>query len=133
MPKRPRRSTMVPLPHTGHGTPVLFLASVAASFFTYLHFGYSEQATKRPKRPSRSINFPSLHFGQCSPISFGGSISFPSIVRAPAHSGNREQLKNFPFFPNLITILLPHTGHRSPPGASPNVVNFSMSSFASTS
>src|SRR3989344_5916084 len=100
---------MVPLPHTGHGTPVLFLASVAASFFTY------------------------LHFGQCSPISFGGSISFPSIVRAPAHSGNREQLKNFPFFPNFITILLSHTGHRSPPGASPNVVNFSMSSFDRTS
>src|SRR3989344_5244724 len=38
-PKRPRRSTISPVLHTGHATPVFAFAASVGSCFTNLHFG----------------------------------------------------------------------------------------------
>src|SRR3989344_1302666 len=131
MPKRPRRSVILPLPHEGQ---VMSVEGAAfSSFLMNLHFGKLEQAMNFPNLPSRSISLPSLHLGHASPVSLGGSTTLPSSVRAPSHSGKREQLKNLPLRASLITIDAPHLGHTVPSGASPILVTLSIVSLLFTS
>lgn len=131
MPKRPRRSIISAFLQTGQMTPLETMDF--SSVLMNLHLGKLEQAMKEPNLPSRVMSLPSLQSGQASPVSFGGSRSFPSAVRAPSHSGKREQEKKVPLRASLMTIGLLHLGHLVPLGASPILVTLSTLSLLFTS
>src|SRR3989344_3861950 len=109
--------------------PVEFALVCSSSFLINLHFGKREQAVNIPNLPSRVTRLPLPHLGHNSPVSLGPSSSFPSMVRAPWHSGNLSQDRNLPLLPSLMIILDLQTGHFKSLGASPRLVTLSIFSL----
>src|SRR5512146_1041930 len=85
--------------------------------FEVLHSGYREQARNRPNRP-RFTTIGEPQFGHFSSVVISSSLMgaiVPSSSRRKfivfRHSGYREQARNSPMRPQLMTMGLPHWSH----------------------